>query len=41
MASVTLCEDYLGIDPDLDLWKYFFHVHPPQDPEAKLTVSKE
>jgi hypothetical protein len=26
---VTLCEAYLGVDPDLDLWKYFFHVHHP------------
>jgi hypothetical protein len=30
---VTLCEAYLGINPDLDLWKYFFHVHHPQDPK--------
>jgi hypothetical protein len=35
---VTLCEAYLGIDPDLDLWKYFFHVRCPQDPEAELTA---
>jgi hypothetical protein len=26
---VTLCEAYLGVDPDLDLWKYFFRVHHP------------
>jgi hypothetical protein len=25
-AFVTLCEAYLGINPDLDLWKYFFRV---------------
>jgi hypothetical protein len=37
-AFVTLCEAYLGIDPDLDLWKYFFHVRCPQDPEAELTA---
>jgi hypothetical protein len=36
---VTLCEAYLGIDPDLDLWKYFFHVHRLQDPEVELTIS--
>jgi hypothetical protein len=23
---VTLCEAYPGVDPDLDLWKYFFRV---------------
>jgi hypothetical protein len=38
-AFVTLCEAYLGIDPDLDLWKYFFHVRHLQVPEAKLTIS--
>jgi hypothetical protein len=27
MAFVTLCEAYLRINPDLDLWKYFFSVH--------------
>jgi hypothetical protein len=26
VAFVTLCEAYLGIDPELDLWKYFFRV---------------
>jgi hypothetical protein len=25
-AFVTLCEAYLGIDPEIDLWKYFFRV---------------
>jgi hypothetical protein len=25
-AFVTLREAYLGIDPELDLWKYFFRV---------------
>jgi hypothetical protein len=37
---VTLCEAYLGIDPELDLWKYFFHVRRPQDPEAELMTSR-
>jgi hypothetical protein len=37
-AFVTLFEAYLGIDPELDLWKYFFRVRHPQDPEAKLTI---
>jgi hypothetical protein len=36
---VTLCEPYLGVDPDLDLWKYFFRVHHPQDPEVELVIS--
>jgi hypothetical protein len=38
-ASVTLCEASLGIDLDLDLWKYFFSVRRPQDPKAKLAIS--
>jgi hypothetical protein len=24
-AFVTLCEAYMGIEPDFDLWNYFFH----------------
>jgi hypothetical protein len=39
-AFMTLCEAYLGIDPDLDLWKYFFHVRCLQDPEAELMISR-
>jgi hypothetical protein len=39
-AFVTLCEAYLGIDPDLDLLKYFFRVQHPQDPEVELTTSR-
>jgi hypothetical protein len=35
---VTLCEAYLGIDPKLDLWKYFFCVQCSQDPEAELMI---
>jgi hypothetical protein len=27
MTFVALCKAYLGIDTDLDLWKYFFRVH--------------
>jgi hypothetical protein len=37
-AFITLCEAYLGIDPDLDLWKYFFHVRHLQDPEVELMI---
>jgi hypothetical protein len=36
-AFMTLCEAYLGIDPKLDLWKYF-RVRRPQDPEAELMI---
>jgi hypothetical protein len=38
-AFMTLCEAYLVIDPEPDMWKYFFHVRCPQDPEAELTIS--
>jgi hypothetical protein len=38
-AFVTLCEAYLRIIPDFDLWKYFFRVRRPQDPEVELTIS--
>jgi hypothetical protein len=37
---MTLSEAFLGIDPKIDLWKYFFHVRHPQDPEAELMISK-
>jgi hypothetical protein len=37
-AFITLCEAYLGIDSNLDLWKYFFCVHCPQDPEVELMI---
>jgi hypothetical protein len=36
---MTLCEAYLGIDTEFDLWKYFFHVRCPQGPKAELTIS--
>jgi hypothetical protein len=36
---VTLCEAHLGVNPDLDLWNYFFRVRHPQDPEVELTIS--
>jgi hypothetical protein len=35
---ITLCEAYMGINPELDLWKYFFCVRHPQDPEVELTI---
>jgi hypothetical protein len=37
-AFMTPYEAYLGIDPELDLWKFFFHVRHLQDPEAELTI---
>jgi hypothetical protein len=37
---MTLCEAYLGIYHDLDLWKYFFRVRHPQDPKAELMTSR-
>jgi hypothetical protein len=24
-AFMTLCEAYMGIEPHIDLWNYFFH----------------
>jgi hypothetical protein len=33
---MTICKAYLGINPDLDMWKYFFCVRHEQDPKAKL-----
>jgi hypothetical protein len=38
-AFVSLCEAYLGIDPEFDLWNYSFHVWHPTDPDIELTVS--
>ena len=26
MAFIVLCEGYLGIEPHLELWRYFFSV---------------
>jgi hypothetical protein len=41
MAFMTLCEAYLGIDLNLDLWKYFFRVHRSQDPKVELMTSDD
>jgi hypothetical protein len=38
-AFVTPCEAYLGIDPEFDLWNYFFRVRHPQDIDVRLVVS--
>jgi hypothetical protein len=38
-AFMTLCEAYLGIDHEFYLWKFFFRVLCPQDPEAEPMIS--
>jgi hypothetical protein len=40
VAFMTLCEVYMGIDPEFDLWNYFFRVRHPLDLEVELTVSE-
>jgi hypothetical protein len=40
MAFVTLFEPYLGINPDFDMWKYFFRIWHLQDPKAELVTSE-
>jgi hypothetical protein len=37
---VSLYEAYMGVDPEFNMWTYFFHVRRPQDPDAELTVSR-
>jgi hypothetical protein len=39
VTFVTLCEAYLGIDPELDMRMCFFPIRRPQDPEVELTIS--
>jgi hypothetical protein len=36
---MTLCEAYLGIEPEFDMWNYFFRVWHLQDLDVELTVS--
>jgi hypothetical protein len=38
-AFMTLCGAYLGINPELDLRKYFFRVQRPQDPKVEQMIS--
>jgi hypothetical protein len=38
MSFVTLCEAYMGIDHDFDLWNQFFHAWRPQDSDMKLAI---
>jgi hypothetical protein len=37
-AFMTLCEAYLGVDSEFDLWSYFFDVRHPHDLDVELTV---
>jgi hypothetical protein len=39
-AFVTMCEVYMRIEPQFDLWNYFFRTRRPQDPNAKLAISR-
>jgi hypothetical protein len=39
VAFMTLCEAYLGINPNFVLWNYLFCVWHPQDPEVELMIS--
>jgi hypothetical protein len=38
MSFVTLCEAYMGIDHDFELWNQFFHAWRPQDSDMKLAI---
>jgi hypothetical protein len=40
VAFVTFCQAYMGIYPNLNLWKYFFCIRRPQDLEVELTISR-
>jgi hypothetical protein len=37
-AFVTLCEAFMGIEPHLDLWNYFFRARLRQVSDATTTV---
>jgi hypothetical protein len=39
-AFMTLCEAYLDVDPEFDLWKYFFRIRRPHDLYMELTIFK-
>jgi hypothetical protein len=39
-AFLTLCEDYMGIEPHFDRWNNFFRIRRPQDPNVELTISR-
>jgi hypothetical protein len=35
---VTLCEAYMGIEPHINLWNHFFHVHLLQCSGAEVAI---
>jgi hypothetical protein len=37
-AFVTLCEDYMGIEPHFNLWNYFFRVQLRSDSDVEAVV---
>jgi hypothetical protein len=37
-AFMTLCEAYMGIEPHLDLWNYFFHARLRQGLDVEAVV---
>jgi hypothetical protein len=37
-AFVTLCEAYMGIEPNFNLWNYFFHAQLQQGSGAEAAV---
>jgi hypothetical protein len=37
-AFMTLCEDYMKIDPHFDPCNYFFLIHRPHDLNVELTI---
>ena len=39
MAFVALCEEYLGIEPHFELWKYFFVVELQKKERKKLDLA--
>jgi hypothetical protein len=37
-AFMTLCEAYMGIEPQFDQWNYFFHARLQQGSDSKAAV---
>jgi hypothetical protein len=38
MAIITLCEDYMGIEPHINLWNYFFRIWLQQGSSVEAAV---
>ncbi len=32
----AICEGYLGVEPDIKLFQWFYWIRPEQDPEKKI-----